>query len=89
LAHAKSTKADDELKAAKLKKLEKAAKEAAEEDDADSEDEDEKQAKQSGSDSDDDDSVTAKVPGKIDKVRIESSGLSSKNLKFMGRDTDL
>lgn len=68
-----------------MKELEKMAKKAAEEEEAGSESEDEKEATKEDSDDDDDDGVTARVPHKINKIKIESSGISSKNMRFMSR----
>jgi len=91
LAHSKQSDEDEEsdddeatARNLKMKKLEKMAKKAAEEEEAGSESEDEKEATKEDSD-DEDDGVSAKVPHKINKIKIESSGISSKNLKFMSR----
>lgn len=88
LAHTRQSEedeeSDDDEKADKLKKLEKMAKKAAEEEEAGSESEDEKEATKEGSD-DEEDGSSAKVPHKINKIKIESSGISSKNMKYMSR----
>ena len=68
------------------------AKKAAAEEDEDDEDEIEKQAAKKGSESeseDEDTGVTAKVPHKIKKIKIESSGISSKNMKFMSNPREV
>lgn len=68
-------------------KLKKNAKAAAAADDDDDDDED-KIEKEAASDDEDDD-TSAKVPYKISKVKIESSGLSDKNMRFLGKPREL
>lgn len=70
-----------------MKKLEKLARKAAEEASEDDEDEIEKEAKESGSD--EEDGPSAKVPFKISKIKIDSSGLSEKNLKFLEKPSTI